>query len=119
VVRTKSRVTALFLGGRHKVRSFDDFLRNGSATENLAAQRQLLDLYSKWKPPAGTTFHQFVSRCDGAGAFSVVETDNPADLMDTASKFAAFVDYQIYPVVEIADGVQAAQEAASFVDSTS
>jgi Protein of unknown function (DUF3303) len=91
------------------------FVRNGSATENKAAQRELVDLYSKWKPPAGTTFHQFVGRCDGAVGFAVIETDSPAELIDTTSKFGAFVDYQIYPVVEIADAVQASQEAASFL----
>jgi len=91
------------------------FLRNGSAAENKAAQKELLDLYSKWKPPAGTTFHQFLGRIDGGGTFAVVETDNPAELMDTTSKFGAFVDYQIYPVVEIADAVQAGNEAISFM----
>jgi len=91
------------------------FLRNGSAAENKAAQRELLDLYSKWQPPAGLTIHQFVSRVDGGGAFTVVETDNPGDLIDTASKFAAFATYQVYPVVEVADGVNAAQEALSFL----
>ena len=91
------------------------FLRNGSAAENIAGQKALLDLYAKWKPPAGTTFHQFLGRIDGGGTFAVVETDNPAELMDTTSKFGAFVDYQIYPVVEIADAVQAGNEAISFM----
>jgi hypothetical protein len=91
------------------------FLRNGSAAENKAAQKELLDLYSKWKPPAGTTFHQFLGRIDSGGTFAVVETDNPAELMDTTSKFGAFVNYEVYPVVEIADSVQAAQEAISFM----
>jgi hypothetical protein len=93
------------------------FLRNGSAAENEAAQRRLLDIYSQWKPPAGMTFQQFLSRCDGAGGFAVVEADNAADLINATSKFGAFIEYQIHPVVEIADGVQAAQEAFSFLDS--
>ena len=93
------------------------FLRNGSAAENEAAARRLLDVYSKWKPPASMTIHQFLSRCDGGGGFTVVETDNSADLIEATSKFGAFLDYQIYPVVEIADGVKASQEAFSFLDS--
>lgn len=95
-----------------------NFLRNGSAAENKATQKELLDLYSKWKPPAGTTFHQFLGRIDGGGTFAVVETDNPADMMDTTSKFGAFVEYQVYPCVEIADAVQAAQAAQEFLNST-
>ena len=63
------------------------------------------------------TFQQFLSRCDGAGGFAVVEADNAADLINATSKFGAFIEYQIHPVVEIADGVQAAQEAFSFLDS--
>ena len=45
-----------------------------------------------------------------------METDDAADLIGVTSKFGAFADYQIYPVVEVADGVQAAQEALSFLD---
>jgi hypothetical protein len=96
-----------------------NFLRNGSAAENEAAQRRLLDVYSNWKPPAGMTFQQFLTRCDGAGGFAVVETNNPADLIEATSKFAAYINYEIHPVVEIADGVQVAQEALSFLDSIS
>jgi hypothetical protein len=93
------------------------FLRNGSVAENKAAQKELLDLYAKWQPPAGMTIREFLSRCDGGGAFTVVETDNAADLMGVTSKFGYFADYQIYPVVEVADGVQAAQEAFAFLGS--
>ncbi len=95
-----------------------NFLRNGSAAENKAAMRDLLELYSKWEQPKGTTFHQFLGRVDGGGTFAVVETDNPGDLIDTTSKFGAFVEYQVYPVVEIAEAVQAAQEAQAFMNSS-
>ena len=90
------------------------FRLNGSATENEVAARRILDVYSKWTPPASITFHQFVTRIDGGGGFAIVETDNPADLMETASKFAPFADYEIYPAVDIADGVRVWQEAAEF-----
>ncbi len=91
------------------------FLRNGSAAENKAAQKELLDLYAKWKPPGGMTILGFLSRCDGGGAFTVIDTDDAADLIGVTSKFGYFADYQIYPVVEVADGVKAAQEGFSFV----
>ncbi len=91
------------------------FLRGGSAAENKAAQKELLDLYAKWKPPAGMKISEFLSRCDGGGAFTVVETDDAADLIGVTSKFGYFAEYQIYPVVEVADGVKAAQEGFSFL----
>jgi hypothetical protein len=90
------------------------FRLNGGAAENEVAARRILDVYSKWTPPASMTFHQFVARVDGGGGFSLVETDNPADLMEITSKFAPFADYEIYPVVDIADGVRVLQEAAEF-----
>ena len=95
------------------------FRLNGSATENEASAKRILDLYSKWTPPAGTTFHQFVGRLDGAGTFAVVETDNPADLAETTSKFGPYVEYQIYPVQDIDETVRAAQGGVEFRESIS
>jgi hypothetical protein len=95
------------------------FRYNGSATENEAATRRLLDVFSKWSPPESTTFHQFVGRLDGGGGFSVVETDNPIDLMDAPSKFGFVCDYQIFPVADIADIARAAQEGVEFRESIS
>jgi hypothetical protein len=95
------------------------FRQSGSATENEAAARRMLDLYSKWTPPESTTFHQFVGRLDGGGTFAVIETDNPADLAATTSKFGPFVDYQVYPVVDVEDAVRAAQEGIAFRESVS
>lgn len=95
------------------------FRLNGSATENEAASRRILDLYSKWTPPAGTTFHQFLGRVDAAGTFAVIETDNPADLAATTSKFGPYVEYEVYPVVDIDDMVQVAQEGVKFRESIS
>jgi hypothetical protein len=34
------------------------------------------------------TFLHFVGRLDGEGAFAVVETDDPADILDASAKFA-------------------------------
>jgi Domain of unknown function (DUF3303) len=90
---------------------------NGSAEENEAAARRGLELFSKWQQPAGSTFHQFVGRVDGAGGFAVVETDNPADLLDGTGKFGTLNEFQIYPVVDIADWVRTAQEGVEFRES--
>ncbi|MBF6206590.1 MULTISPECIES: DUF3303 domain-containing protein [Nocardia] len=86
----------------------------GSATENEAAIRRALEVFANWKPLTGMAYHQFVGRLDGSGGFAVVETDNPMDLADAPNKFAFFAEYQIYPVVDIADAVQAVQEGAEF-----
>jgi hypothetical protein len=92
---------------------------NGSAQENEAAVRRGLDLFSKWQQPTGATFHQMVGRVDGGGGFAVVETDNPADLLDGTGKFAALNEFQVYPVVDINDWVRTAQEGVEFRESIS
>ncbi|BBX17576.1 DUF3303 domain-containing protein [Mycolicibacterium duvalii] len=95
------------------------FRNSGSAAENEASTKRLLDLYSKWSPPDGTTFHQFVGRLDGGGTFAVVETDNPDDLAVTTAKFGPLVEYQLYPVQDVADTVRAAQEGLAFREAVS
>jgi|ERR1700682_4324414 hypothetical protein len=92
---------------------------NGSASENEAAVKRGLEVFSKWTPKASTTIHQFVSRLDGNGGFFVVETDNPMDLLDGPSKFGFLLDYEVHPVVDIAEAMQALQEGVEFRESIS
>ncbi len=86
----------------------------GSAKETEEAVPRVLELFSKWTPPAGMTIHQQFSRADGGGNFAVVETDNATALIEATSTFGPYLDYQIFPVVEVAEGVSAAQEGVEF-----
>ena len=90
------------------------FRLGGSAGDNEAGVKRLLEVYSKWTIPESMTYHQFVSRVDGNGGFAVVETDNPMDMIGDVGKFGPLLEYQIYPVVEVADSVQATQEGVKF-----
>ena len=92
---------------------------NGSGKDNEEALRRALALFSKWQPPAGTTFHQFVGRVDAGGGYAIVETDNPAELLDGTSKFIAFNEFQIHPVVDMAEWAHAGQEGIDFRYSVS
>ncbi len=91
----------------------------GSAQDNEASVKRGLELFSKWARPAGTTFHQFVGRVDGTGGFAVVETDDPKDLLDGATKFSALNEFAIHPVVDIEEWVHSAQEGIDFRESIS
>ncbi len=93
------------------------FRSYGSATESEAAAKRLLEAYSKWTPPASATYHQFLGKVDGGGGYAVVETDNPMDLAETTAKFATFADWQIEPVLDIADAVGLAQAGIEFRES--
>ena len=89
----------------------------GSGKDNEEALRRALQLFSKWQPPAGTTFHQFVGRADAGGGYAIVETDDPAALLTGTTKFAPFNEFQIHPVVDIEQWAQAGQEGIDFRDS--
>jgi hypothetical protein len=89
----------------------------GSVAEQEAATDRLLKVYSKWKPPKSVTYHQFLGRVDGRGGYQVVETDSPADLAETIGKFSQFADFQIEPVLDVADAVGVAQAAIKFRES--
>ena len=87
------------------------------ATEETQARS--LQVFSKWSPPDGVTFLQFLARVDGGGGFAVVETDNPGLLARTAAIFAPFLSTTIYPVLDNEEAVRLAGEAIEFRGSAS
>jgi hypothetical protein len=91
----------------------------GSGADNEASQRRALEVFSKWSPAAGATFHQFVTRLDGEGGFSIVETDDPRLVLGDTSKFSAWFEFHVYPVMDIQEGVPVLNEALEFRSSIS
>jgi hypothetical protein len=89
----------------------------GSAAENEASTARILEVFSKWTPDPDATIHQFVLRIDGQGGFAVVEGGNPADYLKNATIFSPFNEYTIYPVIDVAEAVQAVGEAVDFLKS--
>ncbi len=89
----------------------------GSAQDNEASLARALAVLSKWSTPDGQVIHQFVFRADGMGGFAVIEDDNLANIALTCAKFAPYVEYQLYPVVDVEQGTALMYEAAQFRDS--
>jgi hypothetical protein len=86
----------------------------GSAAENEAGIARLLELYSKWAPSSEVTFHQFVLRVDGEGGFAVTEGDDPASAARDIAKFAPFLEYTVYPVLDVAEAAGILAEAVEW-----
>ena len=63
---------------------------------------RVLEMFEEWTVPADETIYQFVGRLDGSGGLAVVETDNPDSLADPASKFSPYLEFDIFPVNDIA-----------------
>jgi hypothetical protein len=57
---------------------------------------------------------QFVTRADGNGGFAVVETDNLAGLALDNAKFSPYLDFSVYPVLDVQEGAALMAEAAEF-----
>ena len=49
----------------------------------------------------------------------MVETDHPAELLNDTAKFAPYNVFQIYPVVDINEWAQHAQDGVEFRESIS
>jgi len=86
----------------------------GSAAENEATTARVLEVFSKWTPSSEVTFHQFVLRVDGEGGFAVTEGDDPATAARDIAKFAPFLEYTVYPVLDVAEGAAIGAEAVQW-----
>jgi len=86
----------------------------GSAAENEAGVARVLAVYGKWAPPADATFHQFVVRTDGGGGFAVLDALDPAGLALSIFKLAPFLEYAVYPVIDVDEAVGLLTEAVEF-----
>ena len=89
--------------------------RDGLAGDESAGKR-LLDLYTKWTP-AASNMALMVSNIDGNGGLSVVETDNPLDILRDVTKFETYLEFTVTQVVDITDAVPVFNEAISYADS--
>ncbi len=88
---------------------------NGPAEQNEQSFRRGLAAFAQWQQPDSTIYHQFLSRVDGGGGFAVVETDNPEDIAEVTAKFSFIAEYQVYPVLDMADGVQLLYKGVEFL----
>lgn len=86
----------------------------GSGEENETAAARSLAVFAKWSPADDATFHQFLTRLDGEGGFAVVETDNPASILEGPAKFGPWFEFTVTPVMDIMDGIAVQQQAIDF-----
>ncbi len=83
----------------------------GSVEERVAAGEAAQKLLANWSPSDAATIQQWVQRCDGTGGFAVLETDNSAELFSDLSVWAPWLEFEVVPVLDIADATSLAQDA--------
>jgi hypothetical protein len=89
----------------------------GSAQQNHDDGKSVLAAFARWQAPADQNFLQFLLRVDAQGGYALVETDNPAGLLDAPSKFGTWNEFEITPVVDILDGVTVLASGVEFRES--
>jgi Domain of unknown function (DUF3303) len=83
----------------------------GSVEERVTGGEAAQKLLANWAPSDTATIHQWVQRCDGNGGFAVLENDNQADLFRDLAVWAPWLDFEVVPVLDIADATPITQEA--------
>jgi hypothetical protein len=83
--------------------------------ENRETGKKSLDAFTRWTPSDKVQFLEFVARVDNRGGFAVVETDDIKEVLATNAKFSAYIEYEVFPVVDVADAAGAWQDAMEFL----
>jgi hypothetical protein len=83
----------------------------GSVADNLEAAESAQKLLSKWAPNPSATILQWVQRCDGNGGFAVLQTEDMAALYKDLALWSSWLDFEIYPVLDIGDSTPLLAEA--------
>jgi hypothetical protein len=83
----------------------------GSVEERVTAGEAAQKLLANWAPSDKATIHQWVQRCDGTGGFAVLENDDQAELFRDLAVWAPWLDFEVVPVLDIADATPIQQDA--------
>jgi hypothetical protein len=82
-----------------------------------AEDQRVLNLFVKWKPPAGITIKSHYIRADGGGLV-IVEADSAVAMVEANATWIPFLDYEAaVPIVEISEALPALQRVAAWRES--
>ena len=89
----------------------------GSVADTISGAEAAQKLLANWTPSPAATIHQWVQRADGNGGFCVLETDNAGEMFKDLSTWSAWLDFQVYPVLDIMDAIPLSEEALNTAKS--
>ena len=72
--------------------------------QNFDNQDALLKAFGKWSPEEGLTINAFLSTLNNGG-YVFVEADDPGVVYSFVSKFTAWIESNVVPVIDVADAV--------------
>ena len=83
----------------------------------LAAAETSIKTFGKWEPEEALTVHSFVGDLSGTHGYALVETADPVVVMSLVSKFMPWADYEVIPVVDVAEAIATINESQAWVRS--
>lgn len=83
----------------------------GSVIERVEGGEAAQKLLANWSPSNAGTIHQWVTRCDGNGGFSVIETDDAEELFKDLATWSPWLEFEVYPVLDITTAVPIEESA--------
>ena len=81
--------------------------------QNLDNFEALLKVFGKWSPEDGLVVHAFVGNLNNGG-YVLVEAADPGVVSSFVSKFTAWNDVEVVPVMDIAEVVGHGAEALAW-----
>lgn len=82
-------------------------------------QRVSLRRFLAWTPPSGFTFQGHWTRADGTGGVFLAEADTAAAAFEAAGAFSDLIEFDLAPVVDIAESVPISSRVLEWIDSVS
>lgn len=82
-------------------------------------QRVGLKRFLAWTPPAGFTFQGHWTRADGTGGVFIAEADSAAATFEAAGAFSDLIEFELTPVIDIAESVPISSRMLEWIDSLS
>lgn len=83
---------------------------------NESSDKRIMQIFSKWKPPAGMVVKAHYARTMASG-FIIAEADSVAPIIEANAVYAIWLDYEVTPIIDIADAVPALERAYAWRES--
>jgi len=87
--------------------------------ENLGeeSQKRMVNLFTKWAPPAGVEFKSHYSLADGSGGLVIMEVSTAAAAFEACAAWIPFMDERVVALVDVTEAVPISMKVFAWRDS--
>jgi hypothetical protein len=80
-------------------------------------QRVGLKRFLAWTPPVGFTFEGHWALADGTGGVFIADAETAAAAFEATGAFSDLIEFELVPVIEIAESVPISSRLLEWIDS--